>query len=269
MGFKNFYAMKSFPLKYVVALAFTCLFVSQISAKEKNAWYQITVYHFTSSSQEALIDRFLKDALLPELHKKGIMNVGVFKPITNDTAGDKTVFVLRTFKSIEKLTKSADELWNVSSFGSAASEYINSDSKTPPYTRTENMVVKAFDMAPKLTLPNLTSAKNNHIYEFRSYEAANERLHNSKVHMFNQGGEVALFSRLNFNAVFYGTVVAGSKMPNLVYMTSFENMVERDAHWKAFSADPEWKRLSSLSQYQNTVSHADIVIMKAADYSDF
>ena len=30
-------------------------------------------------------------------------------------------------------------------------------------------------------------------------------------------------------------------MPNLMYMTSFDNMAARDEHWKAFSSDPLWK----------------------------
>jgi len=57
-------------------------------------------------------------------------------------------------------------------------------------------------------------------------------------------------------------------MPNLVYMTSFNNQAERDAKWKIFSDDPEWKRISTLPIYLNTVSHADIILMHATNYSD-
>ena len=124
-------------------------------------------------------------------------------------------------------------------------------------------------MAPFLQLPNLKSPKSDHVYELRSYESATEALHRNKVQMFNEGGEVALFSRLQFNAVFYATVIAGGRMPNLVYMTSYENMTERDAHWKSFGSDPEWKKLSALPEYQHNVSKIDIVFLKAAPYSDY
>jgi hypothetical protein len=87
--------------------------------------------------------------------------------------------------------------------------------------------------------------------------------------MFNEGGEVDLFKRLNFNAIFYAEVIAGPNMPNLIYMTSFENMADRDAHWKTFGADPQWKKLSTDSFYQHNVSRADITLMKAAGYSDY
>ena len=87
--------------------------------------------------------------------------------------------------------------------------------------------------------------------------------------MFNEGKEIELFNKLNFNAVFYAKVIAGNRMPNLVYMTSFNNMDDRNAHWKAFSADPTWKIISNLPQYLKTVSKADIVLMTAKDYADF
>ena len=87
--------------------------------------------------------------------------------------------------------------------------------------------------------------------------------------MFNEGDEVGLFKRLNFNAIFYAEVVAGGKMPNLMYMTSFENMADRDAHWKSFGSDPAWKKLSAMPEYKNNVSHIDIMFLRPTDYSDY
>ena len=86
--------------------------------------------------------------------------------------------------------------------------------------------------------------------------------------MFNEGGEVTLFKRLGFNAVFYGEVLSGSRMPNLMYMTTFENQASRDEHWKAFSNDPEWKKLSSMPEYQNNVSKINIYFVYPTEYSD-
>lgn len=243
--------------------------LSGLSAEaKKSSYFQVTVYHYKMADQEKLIDSYLKDAYLPQLHTKGISSVGVFKPITNDTANDKTIYVIRAFKSIDQLADVADKLWDVSGY-TTAQDYVNSNYKTPPYTRIENIVISSFDMAPKLTLPNLSSPKSEHIYELRSYEGATEKLHNNKVRMFNQGGEIGIFERLKFNAVFYGKVLAGSKMPNLMYMTSFENKDDRDAHWKSFSADAEWKKISGMAEYQNNMSKADVILMKATDYSDF
>ena len=120
-----------------------------------------------------------------------------------------------------------------------------------------------------MKLPKLTAAKNERVYELRSYESATEKIFANKVYMFNEGGEIDLFKRLNFNAVFYAEVIAGSHMPNLMYMTSFENKTDREAHWKNFVDSPEWKKLSTLPEYQNNVSHIDIMLLQPMEYSDF
>ncbi|MFK7920761.1 MAG: NIPSNAP family protein, partial [Bacteroidia bacterium] len=107
------------------------------------------------------------------------------------------------------------------------------------------------------------------VYELRSYESATEDLYRRKVDMFNAGGEVTLFDDLGFNAVFYAEVLSGDKMPNLMYMTTFSDMESRDAHWKAFVASPVWEKLKAMDKYQNTVSHADIMLLFPTEYSDY
>lgn len=87
--------------------------------------------------------------------------------------------------------------------------------------------------------------------------------------MFNEGDEIGLFKRLHFNAVFYSKVIAGSRMPNLIYMTSFNNMEDRNAHWKAFGDDAQWKKISTMDMYKKTVSKNDTVLMTARLYADF
>jgi hypothetical protein len=148
-------------------------------------------------------------------------------------------------------------------------EYLEALYSNPPYQRMENILMEAFTMTPVMQLPKLTSPKNERIYELRSYESPTEKLNLNKVRMFNEGGEIALFKRLEFNAIFYAEVISGSHMPNLMYMTSFENKNERDAHWKAFVDSPEWKKLTSMPEYQHNVSKAEVILTKAALYSDY
>jgi hypothetical protein len=86
--------------------------------------------------------------------------------------------------------------------------------------------------------------------------------------MFNDGDEVGLFKRLGFNAVFYAEVMAGSRMPNLMYMTTFENKASRDQHWNAFRDDAQWKQLSGMAEYKNNVSKIEIFFLHPTEYSD-
>lgn len=147
--------------------------------------------------------------------------------------------------------------------------YLNALHTAAPYNRIEKLITQAFPLAPTMKLPNLSAAKDQRVYELRSYESATEKIFRNKVQMFNEGDEIGLFSRLNFNAIFYSEVIAGDKMPNLMYMTSFENMADRDAHWKKFGEDAYWKKLSSMAEYQNNVSHIDITFLRPVSYSDF
>ena len=128
--------------------------------------------------------------------------------------------------------------------------------------------MNAFEEHPKFRLPQLTSPPKTRIYELRSYESHTEAIAKNKIEMFNKGGEIGLFKRLNFNAVFYGEVVSGSRMPNLMYLTTFENKADRDAHWKAFGADAFWKELSSMPNYKNNVLKNDTKFLYPTDYSD-
>ena len=118
---------------------------------------------------------------------------------------------------------------------------------------------------PKSALPKLSAEKNKRIYELRSYEAATEQLSANKIAMFNNG-EIDIFKKLNFNAVFYGQVIAGSTMPNLMYLTAFENMEDRNIHWKDFG--PLYKPMQDLPQYQNNVSKSIKVLLYPTAYSD-
>ncbi len=234
-----------------------------------NEVYEITVYHFKDPQQEIMLDTYLQTAFLPALHRQGKQNIGVFKPIANDTAADKLIYLIVPFKSLDETLVMQNALGKDQVYKDAGKAYLTASYKNPPYARLEKILLNAFELAPQMNLPELNAPKKDRIYELRSYESATENYYRTKVKMFNAGGEIKIFLRLNFNAVFYGDVIAGSRMPNLMYLTSFENMAERDTHWKSFTDDEEVKKLFALEEYKNAVSKADIILMHATSYSDY
>ncbi|MGK2861096.1 MAG: NIPSNAP family protein [Chitinophagaceae bacterium] len=252
-----------------IGIMIPSLVLANRGAPAAREFYQLTVYHFSNSTQEKLIDDYLKNALIPALHKMNINRVGAFKPLSNDTASDKRLYVLINFKSLDLVPKLSAKLKADKDYQAKGTGYLDAAYNAAPYTRMETILLQAFSHTPIMQLPSLKEPKSGRVYELRSYEGATEKIYENKVHMFNQGGEIDIFKKLNFNAVFYGDVLAGSKMPNLMYMTTFENMEDRDKHWKAFSADPDWKKLSAMPGYQNNVSHIDITLMRPTDYSDY
>lgn len=237
--------------------------------KPPQEFYRLTVYHFSGEAQEKMLDNYLQNALLPALHRMKFSNVGVFKAWSNDTSADKLMYVFLPLKSLDLVSKMPEKLRGDAAYSLSAGDYLDAVHNNPPYSRMETILLQAFPLAPRMQLPALQGPKKERVYELRSYESATEKKFENKVEMFNKGDEIGLFKRLNFNAIFYASVIAGSKMPNLMYMTSFENRKDRDEHWKAFGSDPYWKKLSSMPEYQNNVSHIDITFLFPADYSDF
>jgi hypothetical protein len=230
--------------------------------------YEIKVYRYKTSAQEKGIDDYLQYIFIPSLHKAGIAKIGVFKPLANDTAAEKVLYVFIPFKSLEQWHTLAVSRRDEPAAGAPGAAYTNAAYTDIPYTRMESIVLEAFPLATQMQLPVLNGPHEEHIYELRSYESPTEKYNDSKVRMFNAGGEIALFKRLGFNGIFYAEVLSGSHMPNLMYMTSFDNKQARDDHWKAFGNDDEWKKLKALPEYQNNVSRAEVVLCHAAPYSD-
>ena len=203
-------------------------FSNSVSAAEKRDYYEIKFYHLTTNEQVKKVDDFLKDAYLPALHRAGIAKVGVFHPRGIDTAVDKRVYVFIPVKTLEKVSVVEDLM---------------------------------------ITDPELIKAGDAY-WNAEFNEGPTERLYRQKVKMFNEGGEISLFKRLNFNAVFYSEVVAGSHQPNLMYMTSFNNIADRDEHWKVFGSDPEWTKLKVMPEYLNSVSKNEQILLNPTEFSE-
>jgi len=259
--------------KLLMLLLCTLLIAAaQAQSSKQRDYYQITVYHFKDTMQENIIDDYLEHALVPTLHSMNIKTVGVFKALDNDTATDKRMYVLMPVHSLNDIAGIADKLTsqiaNSTALLNGGTRYLTAPYDTAPYTRMENILLEAFPMATQMQLPQLKSPHKDRVYELRSYEGATEKLHASKIKMFNTGNEVGIFKNLNFNAVFYAEVLSGSRMPNLMYMTTFENMADREAHWKQFNDSPDFKKLLATSEYQHNVSKADIIFLRPTDYSD-
>ena len=233
----------------------------------KRDFYELKIYHLKTAAQAQRVDQYLRDAYIPAMHRAGIKKVGVFKPVV-DSVAEQLIYVFTPFTSLEQFEKVQAKLDKDNQYLQTGKDYIDAVYTDPPYTRIESIILKAFEGMPSFSTPKFSTPPSERVYELRSYEGHTEKIYRNKVQMFNKGDEVGLFNRLGFNAVFYGEVLVGSKMPNLMYMTTFENRASRDAHWKAFSADDQWKKLSAMPEYKNNVSKNTIVFLKPTEYSE-
>ena len=218
------------------------------------------------------METYLKNAYVPALHRAGVKQVGVFKLVDMDTV-DLRVYVFIPFQKFEQIENLTATLQKDTQYAEAGKDFLQAPFNNAGYVRIESILLRAFAGMPTPATPKLTSPKTERVYELRSYESASEKLATSKIRQFTygseEGTEMSIFTRLNFNPVFYGEVLFGGKMPNLMYMTSFQNKADRDEHWKAFNTDSQWVKLKALAEYQNTVSKNTITFLTPADYSDF
>jgi hypothetical protein len=231
--------------------------------------YEIRIYSLKSAAQVDVTDLYLKDVWLPAMHRMGIKNIGVFKPISNDTASVKQIVLLIPFISLDVWRKTKTSINGDQNYEDNAKTFLDADTANLPFVRVSSTLLQAFEYQPKL-IPTTLKSNPDAIYELRSYESATDQLHRTKVEMFNEGGEIALFKRLDFQAIFYGDVISGNKMPNLEYMVVFSDTASRNAHWKAFGNSPEWKSISVAPKYRNNISvnHIDSYLMHRTSYSD-
>jgi len=257
---KNMFKKRILPLVLVMLVSGTYL-----SAKEY--YYQLRIYTIENKQQEAMMDDYLGEALVPALHRAGIDDVGVFKTIPGQNEDQQLIVVFIPFKTMKTFEKLHGKLEGDEQFQDAAIEFRDASYDQPPYERLETVLLKAFSGSPVYSAPVLSTAREDRVYELRSYQSATEELHRRKVKMFDDG-ESQLFEEIGFEPLFFGSVIAGPMMPNLMYMTCHADANAQKANWKQFVNHPEWNRMKALDEYQNTVSHIDKWMLYPAEYSD-
>ena len=141
------------------------------------------------------------------------------------------------------------------------------------YERQESSLIRCFEAMPSVDLPAVVSPgdpqRPPRVFELRMYESNNTSTLSRKVNMFNTG-EIGIFQRLGMRPVFFGETIVGARMPNLVYMLSFDNLAAREKLWQAFGADPEWVKLRSLPGNNDTdnVSNITNAMLRPLPFSE-
>lgn len=243
------------------------LFTMSTMAAERNI-YQIKIYSLENAQQEQGLDKYLKEAFIPAMHRAGISKVGVFKPVEEDENVGKLIYVFIPFKSIDEFEKLESKLSGDEQYQKEGSDYINAAFDNAPYARIESVLLRAFKAMPEFGVPKHSTSPSERIYELRSYQGTTEKYYQKKVQMFNDGGETQLFIDLGFQPIFFGEVISGKMMPNLMYLTTFKNKESQIKLWDAFMIAPLWQTLKADKQYAHTVSHIDKYYLHPTDYSD-
>jgi hypothetical protein len=228
---------------------------------------QLRTYAFTNEEKLAIFAGFLEKSLIPALNRAGVTPVGAFRLLKADNASAKpaisadelVIRVLLQFPDAGSMLALPRRLTADETFVAAQKAVLGTPMKDPVYLRFETQLLLAFAQCPRIETP--TNAADR-ILQLRIYESHNCERAARKVEMFNEGGEIALFRRLGMNPVFFGSSIAGTKLPNLHYMLGFENTATQEATWKKFRDEPAWLKLKDDPRFKDTVSNITNLILR-------
>ncbi len=236
------------------------------NAKNKHVLELRTVTLKNDAAVEAF-DKYASEALIPALNRLGIQPVGAFKmtaeqpaPAAGAPKPDASivqlpkVLLLLPGKDVETIAMANERVAADKQYQAAASEYLKTPSDKPVIDRISSELLISFDSWPQVKVPKQKTENKKRIFELRTYESPTEQLGHLKVEMFNSG-EVPIFLACNIQPVFMGQAVIGSVMPNLTYMTCYDDTAELTAAWARFREHPDWKVLKDVPKYQGTVTN--------------
>ena len=223
------------------------------AAAQENQVLELRTYTLVDAAGEEKLDAYLQDALIPALTRQGLGPVGVFDQADSSSDSAIEVMVLIPGDDVETVTAAAAKLADDSVYQQAAADYLATPANEPIVARIRSELLHSFDCWPKSVVPEQQESGKARLFELRIYENPTERLGELKVEMFNSG-EVPIFLDCGIQPVFMGHALIGDKMPNLTYMTVYDDDASREAAWKRFRDHPDWHELRAVAKYQGTVS---------------
>lgn len=222
------------------------------SAEEKQV-LELRTYTLVDAAAEEKLDTYLDQALIPALQRQGLGPIGAFDQAGQPEDGAIEVLLLIAGPSVEAVTGATAKLASDEAYQQAAEDYLGTPAKKPLVKRIRSELLLSFDCWPQVQVPPQKKAGKSRLFELRVYESPTEKFGELKVEMFNSG-EVPIFLDSQITPVFMGQALVGDLMPNLTYMTVYDDDEARQEGWKNFRKHPDWKVLSAVQKYKGTVS---------------
>jgi len=233
-----------------------------MAQNQKNTEYiEVRKYTVADENKRNKLVEILDAALIPALNRQGLKPVGVMIPDAKAERELKyalNVFVVVPHKTTETFVDVNANLVADTEYRKAAAPIFNTTSKDPVYTDCETFLLRGFPTIPSMETPKFGSDR---VYQLRLYRSFNIERNDAKVRMFDVGGELPLFRELGLNPIFFGNIVAGSRMPAFWYMLGFDSPEKRDEAWKTFVSHPKWQVLKNLPEYADTATEVDNIMV--------
>ena len=237
----------------------------QSAAQGGQQYFEWIRYHLPLGSRQRVVSNYYRDVAIPALNKAGIKNVGVFN--VKHGINDPTLHVIIQHPTLESVVTLNDRLLDDAAFVQAGESVLKPPMNEMAFVSMDKVIMKAFTHLPEIQVPTQKQANKSRIFQVRTYEAPSLTAAKRKIHMFNEGGEIAIFKKTGLQPILFGEVIAGDRMPSLVYILAFDDLDHMTKQWSVFVSDPDWKTLSANTYYNETVSRINDWIWTPAQFS--
>jgi len=236
---------------------------AQTSAQSKTRIYMMETYYFKQGSQPARFHEYMSKAALPALSKvhsgpKLVMDalVGPHTPQTIVILGFQSVQELWAVRGKLNLDQELDKAYQEWQSGPEA-----------PFEQQVNTLLESTDYAHEMVALDPPPGKPR-IFELRVYHSPSYRTLKS-LHERFAGPEGKLFHKSGIHPILYSSTVIGPNMPNLTYLTPFEDLATREKAWDTFGSDPEWLKVRQdwITKNGQVTTHNEILLYRATAYS--
>jgi hypothetical protein len=209
--------------------------------------YELRTYEVKFRANRRMLEDYLRNVLQPGLLAEGVNHFLLFRE--SGMEDPARIWVLISYPTADIYLR-AQNLHTNPNFTEAVQAYDQIPPEQALYNRYSSWLLWAFDGLPQM----IGKKENNTVFELRTYEGYSEDAVRRKIKMFNEG-EIDIFHKTGLDPVFFGEMLAGPYRPSLTYMLQFRDMGERDANWGKFGSHPDWKKMSGMEEYANTVSN--------------
>jgi hypothetical protein len=227
---------------FVASAATAAAEVSAQSPGQAPAVFELRYYRLRNGpeNQRQRLPEGLTKIYVPAAQRSGAGECGVFL----SSVGEQTPYVLllSSYPSLAEMEKTQAKMNADADFQREAEAYFAQPGL--PFTRVDIQLLRAFPGFPKIEVPPGGADRAPRVFELRTYESNTPYTLVRKVKMF-EDGEIDIFRKSGLLPVFFGTTIAGSRLPNLTYMVAFDSMAAREQNWRTFGTSAEWKKLSA------------------------
>lgn len=221
--------------------------------------YELRTYTTNEGKLDALNARF-RDHTVKLFEKHGMESVGYWVPTDGEKSKNTLIYVLK-HKSREAAAASfkafgADPEWKKVAKESQMDGKILA--KSP-----ESVFMDTADYSPDW---ENEEGDDDDVFELRIYKAAEGKL--GKLDARFRDHTIKIFASHGMQSVAYWHPIdEPDSKDTLIYILKYDARDAAKAAWKAFGADPAWKKAAKESGVGRLAKSPESIYMKATDYS--